>query len=228
MAGMQPGIAMAKTIKKVNYMQMKNLIRSLLVLGLLGGAMAPVWAKEKEDGEKAEAKEKAKNAKPAKKEAKMEVMARAELTQQKAANIALAKVPKGKIKQADLEMERGILMWSFEIAMPGTPLIAEVEVNAVTGEVVGLDIEAPAAEAKENDAKAVKGKEGKEGKAELKATKAKLVKAEGNKEVKGKVVKKDTEEKEDKADVKKGKGGEKEESKAGKGKKEEKEEEDEK
>lgn len=160
-------------------MRIKKIISSLLVCGLLGGgAFAPAWANEKKDGEKAEAKEKIKETK---KDRKMEVVAKAELTREKAAKIALAKVPKGKIKQADLEMERGILMWSFEIAIPGSKLVAEVEINAVTGELVGLDIEAPNAEAEAKETKAVKTKEGKEGKPVVKKAKADAKEGKGKK-----------------------------------------------
>jgi len=132
-------------------MNIKNIIGSLLLFALISGGAKSAWAAEK--NEDSEAKE---NVVATNKHDKMEVVARAGLTEKAAATIALAKVPTGEIKKGELEMERGILMWSFEIAMPDTPLCAEVEVNAVTGEVVCLEIEAPKASGKENKAEAKK------------------------------------------------------------------------
>jgi uncharacterized membrane protein YkoI len=135
-------------------MNINRLICSLLVLGLLSGLGAAALAKDngdKNDKEKTEAKEKAKVAKD---ESPMEIVAKAKLTRKEAEKIALAKVPKGKIKAAELEMEDGILIWAFDVAMPGTDLLAEVEINAVTGTLVTLEIEAPEAQAKEAKAKA--------------------------------------------------------------------------
>jgi len=64
---------------------------------------------------------------------------------------ALAKVPDGTIKEAELEKEKGKLIWSFDIARPGTKDITEVNVNAVTGEIVAVDVEAAKDQAKEKD-----------------------------------------------------------------------------
>ena len=52
------------------------------------------------------------------KEAKLE--AKAKISKEAAAKIALEKVPKGKVKEAELEKEKGKLIWSFALATPGT------------------------------------------------------------------------------------------------------------
>lgn len=64
---------------------------------------------------------------------------------------ALAKVPGGTIKEAELEKEKGRLIWSFDISQPGTTDIKEVNVDAMTGEVVNVETEKAEKEAKEKD-----------------------------------------------------------------------------
>ena len=84
------------------------------------------------------------------------VVAKAKLTQDQAAKIALKKVPHGKVSDAELEMTDGVLVYSFDIKLPDSKSIVEVQVNAVTGAVVDVAIEGPAEQAKEaaEDAKA--------------------------------------------------------------------------
>ena len=77
-----------------------------------------------------------------------------------AKKIALAEVKKrglhhAKIKEAELEQEKGLLVWSFDIATKGTKDITEVQVNAKTAAVVSVKTESASDEAKEK-------KEGKE------------------------------------------------------------------
>lgn len=62
---------------------------------------------------------------------------------------ALARVPGGTIKEGGIEKEKGKLIWSFDIATAGTKDITEVQVDALTGEIVAVDKETPADEAKE-------------------------------------------------------------------------------
>ena len=62
---------------------------------------------------------------------------------------ALAKVPNGTVKEAELEEEKGKLIWSFDIATPGTKDITEVNVDAITGKIVATEIEKAKDEAKE-------------------------------------------------------------------------------
>jgi hypothetical protein len=92
------------------------------------------------------------------------VPATAKLSKDEAAKIALKKVPGGKIKEADLEMENGVLIWTFDIGLPDSKYIVETQVNAVTGVIVDIAIEAPADQAREKaeDAKAEKKEKGEE------------------------------------------------------------------
>lgn len=75
--------------------------------------------------------------------------AQAKITQEDAAKTALAKVPGGKIKSAELEKEHGKLVWSFDISMPKSKNITEVQVDAKTGKVVSVEVETPEQQAKE-------------------------------------------------------------------------------
>lgn len=82
-----------------------------------------------------------------KREAKLQ--AEAKISRADAEKTALAKVPGGTIKEGELEKEKGKLIWSFDISAPGTSDIKEVQVSAITGEVVSVETESAAAEAKE-------------------------------------------------------------------------------
>ncbi|MEJ2185613.1 MAG: PepSY domain-containing protein [Gemmatimonadota bacterium] len=64
----------------------------------------------------------------------------------KARATALARVPNGTIKSYELEREGGRLIYSYDIAVKGKPGIEEVNVDAMTGEVVGTQHEDAAAE----------------------------------------------------------------------------------
>lgn len=77
------------------------------------------------------------------------LMKQAKVTKEAATKTALAKVPGGTIKASELENEHGALIWSFDIAMPKSRNIHEVQVNALTGAVVSSVIETPKAQAKE-------------------------------------------------------------------------------
>lgn len=81
------------------------------------------------------------------KEAKLQ--AQAKVSRAEAERIALAKVPGGTIKEGEIEKEKGHLIWSFDITTPGTSDITEVQVSAVNGEVVAIEKESPAQQAKE-------------------------------------------------------------------------------
>ena len=52
-----------------------------------------------------------------------------------------------------LEREKGKLIWSFDISTPGAKDITEVGVDAITGEVVSVEHESAAHEAKEKEEK---------------------------------------------------------------------------
>ena len=106
-----------------------KLITLTLSLALIAGLSlpAPVAAKEPDAALKAQAK----------------------VTQEAAAKTALAKVSSGKIKSAELEKEHGKLVWSFDISMPKSKNITEVQVDAKTGKIVSVEVETPEQQAAE-------------------------------------------------------------------------------
>jgi hypothetical protein len=81
------------------------------------------------------------------KEAKL--MAEAKVSKADAQATASAQVPNGTVKEAELEKEHGKLIWSFDISTPGTADITEVNVDAMTGQVVSTEKEKAEDEAKE-------------------------------------------------------------------------------
>jgi hypothetical protein len=81
-----------------------------------------------------------------------ELLKQAKITKAQAEEIALAKVPNGKIQSAEIENEHQALVWSFDIAKPGRKVITEVLVNAKTGKIIDVSTENPAAQAKESAA----------------------------------------------------------------------------
>ncbi len=91
------------------------------------------------------------------KQAKLE--AKAKVSKAEAEKIALAKVPGGTIKEGEIEKEKGKLIWSFDIATPGSKDVTEVNVDAMTGEVLAVEKETPADQEKEKqkDAKEKSG-----------------------------------------------------------------------
>ncbi len=74
---------------------------------------------------------------------------RAKITETVAAATAQKRVPKGKIGGVELEMEKGKLIYSYELKTEGKSGTDEVNVNAMTGKVVGVMHESAAAEKKE-------------------------------------------------------------------------------
>ena len=99
-------------------MKIKTLICAALTAGLIAGCCS----------EKAE--------KHAHKQAKL--MAEAKISKDDATKTALAKVPGGTIKEAELEKEDGKLQWSFDVSTPDSKDITEVNVDAITGEVISV------------------------------------------------------------------------------------------
>lgn len=84
--------------------------------------------------------------------------AKAKITEDRAAAIAQKRVPRGAIQGVELEREKGKLMYSYDFKVPGKSGIDEVNVNAITGRIIAMEHESPAAEKKEaaDDAKAAK------------------------------------------------------------------------
>ena len=78
-----------------------------------------------------------------------ELMKQAKITKAQAEQIALAKVPRGTVKSAEIEKEKGRIVWSFDIARPGTRDITEILVDAKTGEIISSQNETPQDQAKE-------------------------------------------------------------------------------
>ncbi len=81
-----------------------------------------------------------------------QLLKRAKISKTQAEKIAMAKVPNGKIQSAEIENEHHALVWSFDIATPGTKNITEVLVNAKTGKIVDVSTENATDQAKEKAA----------------------------------------------------------------------------
>ena len=77
------------------------------------------------------------------------LMAKAKVSKDAAQKTALAKVPNGTIKESELEKEHGTLIWSFDVDTPDTKDITEVNVDAITGDVVSTEKETPEDQEKE-------------------------------------------------------------------------------
>ena len=132
-------------------MKIKSIICSVITIGLLAGGLTACMTenegKEGKEGEKAT-------------EAKLE--AQAKITKAEAQKIALDKVPGGTIKEGGLEEEKGKVLWSFDIATPGTKDITEVQVDAMTGAVLDIAKETVADQEKEKQEDSKKAKKEKE------------------------------------------------------------------
>jgi uncharacterized membrane protein YkoI len=78
----------------------------------------------------------------------------AKITERAARKTALAAVPGGKVQSHELERENGKLIYSYDIKVAGKPGVEEVNVDAMTGEVVAHEHESAKAEANEKKAEA--------------------------------------------------------------------------
>jgi len=83
------------------------------------------------------------------KDREAKLQAQAKVSRSEAEKIALAKVPNGTIKEGEIEKEKGKLIWSFDIATPGAADITEVQVDAMSGELVAIEKESPSQQSKE-------------------------------------------------------------------------------
>jgi uncharacterized membrane protein YkoI len=104
---------------------------TVLSLGLAAGLMAGC-ASEDEKGEKSNNQS--------------DLQAQAKISKDDAEQIAMAKVPNGTIKESELEKENGHLQWSFDMTTPGEKNITEVNIDAITGNVLNIGKEAPDAD----------------------------------------------------------------------------------
>jgi uncharacterized membrane protein YkoI len=73
----------------------------------------------------------------------------AKISEATARATALAQVPNGTVKSSELEREKGKLIYSYDITVPGKTGIEEVNVNAIDGSVVARSHEGAKAEKKE-------------------------------------------------------------------------------
>lgn len=83
--------------------------------------------------------------------------AEAKVSRDAATATALAKVPGGSVKDAELEKEHGRLVWSFDITTPSSGNVTEVQVDANDGKIVSVATETPAQQRKEAEADMKKG-----------------------------------------------------------------------
>ena len=91
------------------------------------------------------------------KEEKPGLLAQATVTPDSAKATALRAVAKGgTIREAEIEQEDGVLVYSFDIKLPGRKGIEEVLVDAKTGKVVKVEHEDAAAESAEEKKDAAK------------------------------------------------------------------------
>jgi hypothetical protein len=71
------------------------------------------------------------------------------ITKTKAERIALAKMPGGRIRSAELESAHGRHFWSVYIAKPGSKNAKEIRVDAVSGQILAVQTERPEDQAEE-------------------------------------------------------------------------------
>jgi uncharacterized membrane protein YkoI len=74
-------------------------------------------------------------------ESQSKLQAEANVSKTDAQATALAKVPNGTYKESELEKEHGKLIWSFDFTTPDTKDITEVNVDAISGDVVNIEHE---------------------------------------------------------------------------------------
>jgi uncharacterized membrane protein YkoI len=78
------------------------------------------------------------------------LLKKAKITADSAIGVAKARLPKATISSAEIEQENGKLIYSFDFKTSGKSGIDEVNVDAMTGKLVGkVEHESPAAEKKE-------------------------------------------------------------------------------
>src|SRR5256714_9853413 len=84
-----------------------------------------------------------------KKETQADLQKEAKISEADARATALKEVPNGSVKSEELEREKGKLIYSYDITVPGKSGIDEVNVNAIDGTVVAKQHETPKSEKKE-------------------------------------------------------------------------------
>jgi uncharacterized membrane protein YkoI len=71
------------------------------------------------------------------------VQAAPPIARERAEATALRLVPGGAVVTGDLEQEKGRLVWLFDVSIPGSRNLREIQVDAVTGAVVSNTLESP-------------------------------------------------------------------------------------
>ena len=69
------------------------------------------------------------------------LVAKAKVTEAAARKTAMAKVAKGTPTAVELERENGHLQYSYDFTVPGEKEITEVNIDAITGKVLGVQKE---------------------------------------------------------------------------------------
>ena len=105
---------------------MISINRNIALLAVLGtvALAGPAAAQEKKEA-------------PAKHETQAQLMKEAKITMAVAKATAMKQVPAAKVKSSELERENGKLIYSFDMKTKGKSGIDEVNVDAMTGELVG-------------------------------------------------------------------------------------------
>ena len=97
-----------------------------------------------------------------KKETQEDLQKEAKISESDARATALKQVPNGTVKSEELEREKGKLIYSYDITVPGKSGVEEVNINAIDGSVVGKP---------KHESAATERKEAKQEAKEKKATK---------------------------------------------------------
>jgi uncharacterized membrane protein YkoI len=85
----------------------------------------------------------------------------AKISKDSAKTVALSKVAAGsKVKSSELEREKGTVVYSFDITVPGQTGVEEILVSAIDGSVVSQEHETPAQEKAEKKKEKAEKKKG--------------------------------------------------------------------
>jgi len=84
-----------------------------------------------------------------KKSTQADLQKEAKIAESDARATALKEVPNGTVKSEELEREKGKLIYSYDISVPGKSGVEEVNVNAIDGSVVAKMHESAKTEKKE-------------------------------------------------------------------------------
>ena len=84
-----------------------------------------------------------------KKETQADLQKEAKISEADARATALQQVPNGIVKSEELEREKGKLIYSYDISVPGKSGVEEVNINAIDGSFVGKVHESAKTEKKE-------------------------------------------------------------------------------